>query len=83
MYYLRTKSAVDPIKFTLSEKHQKKFVEVTEQVEIIEIRPEKIDNLSSLKSEKLQEMFAATETEQQLIEGQSCSMEEGCITCQG
>jgi len=83
MYYLRTKSAVDPIKFTLSEKHQKKFVEVTEQVEIIEIKPEKIDNLSSLKSEKLQEMFAATETEQQLIEGQSCSMEEGCITCQG
>lgn len=83
MYYLRTKSAVDPIKFTLSEKHQKKFVEVTEQVEIIEIRPEKIDNLSSLKSEKLQEMFAATETEQQLIEGQSCSMEDGCITCQG
>ncbi len=25
MYYLRTKAAVDPIKFTLSEKHQKKF----------------------------------------------------------
>ncbi|MEI2693659.1 MAG: ribonucleoside-diphosphate reductase subunit alpha [Saprospiraceae bacterium] len=83
MYYLRTKSAVDPIKFTLSEKHQKKFVEVTEQVEIIEIKPEMVNNLSSLKSEKLQEMFAATETEQQLIEGQSCSMEEGCITCQG
>ena len=74
MYYLRTKSAVDPIKFTLSEKHQKKFVEVTEQVEIIEIKPEMVNNLSSLKSEKLQEMFAATETEQQLIEGQSCSM---------
>lgn len=83
MYYLRTKSAVDPIKFTLSEKHQKKFVEVTEQVEIIEIKPEMVNNLSSLKSEKLQEMFAATEAEQQLIEGQSCSMEEGCITCQG
>ena len=83
MYYLRTKSAVDPIKFTLSEKHQKKFVEVTEQVEIIEIKPEMVNNLSSLKSEKLQEMFAATEGEQQLIEGQSCSMEEGCITCQG
>ncbi|MEM7103787.1 MAG: ribonucleoside-diphosphate reductase subunit alpha [Bacteroidota bacterium] len=26
MYYLRTKAAVDPIKFTLSEKHQRKFV---------------------------------------------------------
>lgn len=83
MYYLRTKSAVDPIKFTLSEKHQKKFVEVTEQVEIIDIKPEMIDNLSNLKSEKLQEMFAATETDQQLIEGQICSMEDGCISCQG
>jgi ribonucleoside-diphosphate reductase alpha chain len=27
MYYLRSKAAVDPIKFTLGEKHQKKFVE--------------------------------------------------------
>ncbi len=26
MYYLRSKAAVDPIKFTLSEKHQRKFV---------------------------------------------------------
>ncbi len=26
MYYLRSKAAVDPIKFTLSAKHQKKFV---------------------------------------------------------
>jgi ribonucleoside-diphosphate reductase alpha chain len=26
MYYLRTKAAVDPIKFTLSAKHQKKYV---------------------------------------------------------
>jgi ribonucleoside-diphosphate reductase alpha subunit len=27
MYYLRSKAAVDPIKFTLSEKHQQKFTE--------------------------------------------------------
>ncbi|MDH3244203.1 MAG: ribonucleoside-diphosphate reductase subunit alpha, partial [Saprospiraceae bacterium] len=27
MYYLRTKAAVDPIKFTLSKKHQQKFVD--------------------------------------------------------
>ena len=26
MYYLRSKAAVDPIKFTLSAKHQQKFV---------------------------------------------------------
>jgi ribonucleoside-diphosphate reductase alpha chain len=30
MYYLRSKAAVDPIKFTLSAKHQKKFVDKTE-----------------------------------------------------
>lgn len=29
MYYLRTKAATDPIKFTLSEKYQKKFVNET------------------------------------------------------
>ncbi len=38
MYYLRSKAAVDPIKFTLSAKHQKKYVkseeELTEQDEI-------------------------------------------------
>lgn len=31
MYYLRSKAAVDPIKFTLSEKHQKKYVSQTEE----------------------------------------------------
>ena len=34
MYYLRSKSAVDPIKFTLSQKHQNKF-EQEETVEIV------------------------------------------------
>lgn len=38
MYYLRTKAAVDPIKFTLSAKHQKKFetAGVTDEMEIEE-----------------------------------------------
>lgn len=31
MYYLRSKAAVDPIKFTLSEKHQQKFVDRQDQ----------------------------------------------------
>ena len=30
MYYLRSKAAVDPIKFTLSAKHQKKYVDSNE-----------------------------------------------------
>ncbi len=32
MYYLRSKAAVDPIKFTLGAKHQKKFVNQEEEV---------------------------------------------------
>jgi ribonucleoside-diphosphate reductase alpha chain len=38
MYYLRTKAAVDPIKFTLSSKHQTKFetAGVTDEMEIEE-----------------------------------------------
>jgi ribonucleoside-diphosphate reductase alpha chain len=34
MYYLRSKAAVDPIKFTLSDKHQQKFVSKEQEVEI-------------------------------------------------
>ena len=52
MYYLRSKAAVDPIKFTLSEKHQQKFV----------------------SSEP--EMVA-----EEVVEGQVCTMEEGCLMC--
>lgn len=33
MYYLRSKAAVDPIKFTLSEKHQQKYVDNAEKSE--------------------------------------------------
>lgn len=34
MYYLRSKAAVDPIKFTLSQKHQNKFQQQEEEVEV-------------------------------------------------
>ena len=34
MYYLRSKSATDAIKFTLSEKYQKKFVKEEEKLNI-------------------------------------------------
>lgn len=55
MYYLRSKSAVDPIKFTLSEKHQQKFVDQ---------KPE------------------AEESELELVnEGETCTMEDGCLMC--
>lgn len=38
MYYLRSKAAVDPIKFTLSEKHQQKFVDTDSGQETIELQ---------------------------------------------
>ncbi len=37
MYYLRSKSAVDPIKFTLGAKHQQKYVDKTGEVEATEV----------------------------------------------
>ncbi len=51
MYYLRSKAAVDPIKFTLSDKHQQKYVNKDE------IQP------------------------QEVVEGESCTMEDGCLMC--
>ena len=83
MYYLRTKSAVDPIKFTLSEKHQRKFIE---QIEISEDESVSIIETSTnreLITSELQEMFAASEVQTISSEGQSCSMEDGCVFCQG
>lgn len=49
MYYLRSKAAVDPIKFTLKAEHQTKFAKKEEEV----------------------------------IEGEVCTMDEGCIMCSG
>jgi len=53
MYYLRSKAAVDPIKFTLSAKHQKKFV--GDQ--------------------------GAVAVEEEVVEGEVCTMEDGCLMC--
>ncbi len=53
MYYLRSKAAVDPIKFTLSDKHQNKFTSQTTDEEV----------------------------EEDIIEGEVCTMEDGCLSC--
>lgn len=37
MYYLRTKAASEPIKFTLSAKYQQKFVQKTAEVPVVEL----------------------------------------------
>ena len=52
MYYLRSKAAVDPIKFTLSQKHQTKFGE-----------------------------GEAVAVEEEIPDGEVCTMEDGCLMC--
>ncbi len=83
MYYLRTKSAVDPIKFTLGEKHQRKFVE---QMELTDSESNIFDseNTNQVKTEApLREMLAAAEDTAVVQDGQICNMDEGCVFCQG
>ena len=53
MYYLRSKAAVDPIKFTLSAKHQQKYVNHE----------------------------GAEELQEEIAEGEVCSLDEGCLMC--
>lgn len=50
MYYLRSKAAVDPIKFTLDQEHQRE---------------------------------QSGNQEAQVVEGEICTMDEGCIMCSG
>ncbi len=58
MYYLRSKAAVDPIKFTLSAKHQKKYVGTNDG--------------KTAEPVQLQE---------EIVEGETCSMDDGCLMC--
>ncbi|MBK7427076.1 MAG: ribonucleoside-diphosphate reductase subunit alpha [Saprospiraceae bacterium] len=67
MYYLRSKAAVDPIKFTLSEKYQTKFTgtatEVAEEQEIMMAN-------------------AASEAMEDMQEGKACSLDDpNCLMC--
>ena len=77
MYYLRTKAAVDPIKFTLSEKHQRKYVNIIDLPQT--------DNLSNTVSHQYQQeeintlIQSTSPIENQ--EGLSCTMEDGCLMC--
>lgn len=83
MYYLRTKSAVDPIKFTLSEKHQQKFV--SKQDRLAEETVEMISGTvpSADLQNEVREMLSATELDAPQTTGLVCNMDEGCISCQG
>ncbi len=75
MYYMRSKSAVDPIKFSISQKHQRQFgtatpvaaAKVAQPVAVAEARPK--FNVAA--------MAAADE-----FEGKACSMDDpDCAAC--
>jgi len=75
MYYLRSKAAVEPIKFSLSEKHQRKYVNANQMAgaEIIEdIKPAEPNVSNSLDN-----MTPAMD----VASGPVCTMEEGCVMC--
>jgi len=71
MYYLRSRAAVDPIKFTLSEKHQRKF---TSQPS------EDMDNTKDFK-EKDKTDSANKNDDIEFSSGDVCSMDDGCLMC--
>jgi len=64
MYYLRSKAAVDPIKFTLDAKHQTKFANAEAEG-------------ATIKTAQTQN----GEVEVQVAEDDSCSMDDGCLSC--
>lgn len=68
MYYLRSKAATDPIKFTLSGKHQQKFV------------ANKVTNEAVVKVEKEVPQMSALDPEQ--YQGKICSLDDPtCEAC--
>jgi ribonucleoside-diphosphate reductase alpha chain len=81
MYYLRSKAAVEPIKFSLSEKHQKRFLnddQRTTTEEAAAIPPSVAEAKDGTKS-KLDDMTPAMD----VSSGATCTMEDGCIMCSG
>jgi ribonucleoside-diphosphate reductase alpha chain len=74
MYYLRSKAAVDPIKFTLSQKHQQKFVQNAKATE-----PIATASVSAREEQKPVQM-SALDVEQ--VAGKICSLDNpDCEAC--
>lgn len=75
LYYLRSKAAVDPIKFTLSDKFQR--VQANQTVE----KPIFDTNTPVVTSEQEVTELENINSEVAIPEGQVCTMEEGCLMC--
>jgi ribonucleoside-diphosphate reductase alpha chain len=78
MYYLRSKAAVEPIKFSLSEKHHRKYVKQTPG-ETIELPSgaSKQNETNTNGARSLDSMSPAMD----VASGPVCTMEEGCVMC--
>jgi ribonucleoside-diphosphate reductase alpha chain len=77
MYYLRSKAAVEPIKFSLSEKHHKKYLNQnqTTTAELPYEAPKHSD--MNTPSASLDSMTPSMD----VASGPVCTMEEGCVMC--
>jgi ribonucleoside-diphosphate reductase alpha chain len=76
MYYLRSKAAVEPIKFSLSEKHQRKYVNQNQMGGIETISEEPKQQFGN-QVNSLDNMTPAMD----VASGPVCTMEEGCVMC--
>lgn len=79
MYYLRSKAAVDPIKFTLSERHHRRNLK-QDQIDTLNEpseAPKSTNNPSAASS--LENMTPAIDMD--TASGPVCTMEEGCVMC--
>ncbi|MGB3078502.1 MAG: ribonucleoside-diphosphate reductase subunit alpha, partial [Saprospiraceae bacterium] len=74
MYYLRSKAAVDPIKFTLGAKHQQKYVRLSEQ-DNFDMPP------APMKSPQSEGPQMQASAQEDVITGEVCRMEDGCVMC--
>lgn len=89
MYYLRSKAAVDPIKFTISDKHQRKFgAQVTEPIETVDVltaKPELIHETAATKMDlmaaQVRAALAAEDASRQANKLPSADDDEGCLMC--
>jgi ribonucleoside-diphosphate reductase alpha subunit len=92
MYYLRTKAAVDPIKFTLSQKYQERFVQNEESVstEIKTVTSMVSDPIVPFDNSKMNKVDPEISIDSSLedrikaMEGKACSIDNpDCESCSG
>ena len=82
MYYLRSKAAVDPIKFTLSDKHQRKYVrkDTMDVADVVVDAPKQNITNETNGANKLEDINPMMDVS---ATGPVCTMEEGCVMCSG